>query len=134
MYSMLANIMMLLDAEQAARKAVEIIKTMVGPVLVVLAGAGAIYMVVMGVQYAKAEDDGKRQEVKKRLLNLAIGVIAVMTLGALCIGLNWQGFTRTLFGAIWGVSKQLIIKIVQFYTIFFLKLKNEKMGLCQSAK
>ena len=104
MYSMLANIMMLLDAEQAAAKAVEIIKTMVGPVLVVLAGAGAIYMVVMGVQFAKAEDEGKRQEVKKRLLNLAIGVVLVMALGILCIGLNWQGFTRTLFGAIWGVK------------------------------
>ena len=101
MYSLLANIMMLLDAAAAAQKVGEIISTMIGPVLTVLGGAGAIYMVVLGVQYAKAEDDNKRLEVKKRLINIGIGIGIIFVLATLCLALDWEAIAGELFGAIW---------------------------------
>ena len=105
MYSMLGNMMMLLDAAAAAVKVSEIMHSMIGPVLMVLGGAGAIYMIVLGVQYAKAEDDNKRTEVKKRLLNIGIGICAIFVLAALCIAVDWVGVTQDLFGGIWGAYK-----------------------------
>ena len=106
MYSMLANIMMLLDAAAAATKVGEIMRSMIGPVLIVLGGAGAIYMVVLGVQFAKAEDDNKRAEVKKRLLNIGIGIVVIFVLAALCLAIDWQGVTEGLFGGIWGAYQE----------------------------
>jgi len=75
-----------------------ILSTIVGPCLSVIGSIGVLYMIVMGVQYAKAENDEKRAEVKRRLVNLAIGVLIMGALIALCMAVRWDVLVPELFG------------------------------------
>ncbi len=51
------------------------------PVIVILGVAGMIYGIVLGVQYSKAETADKREELKKRLISAVIGIgIALVVL------------------------------------------------------
>lgn len=75
----------------------EILGTIVGPILIALGGAGAIYIIVLGVQFAKSESDEKRNEAKKRMINLAIGVVLILGLAAVCTMINWAEFIK-IFG------------------------------------
>ena len=101
MYSLLAKVSNLLAAEAAATKVGQILSTMVGPVLMVLGGASAIYMIVMGVQYARAEDDSKRSETKKRILNAFIGMVIIVVLAVLCMAIDWNALINSIFGYAW---------------------------------
>ena len=74
-----------------------ILKNWVGPIMICLGAVGAIYMVILGVQYAKSESDSKRAEAKSRMINCLIGVIAIIVLAALCIGMDWAGLAK-IFG------------------------------------
>lgn len=74
-----------------------ILSTIVGPILIALGGAGAIYIIVLGVQYARSESDDKRAEVKKRMVNLAVGVLLILGLSAICTFVDWAGFVQ-MFG------------------------------------
>lgn len=49
-------------------------------ILAVVGAAGVIYSVVLGVQLAKAEDQGKRDEAKKRLVTTIIAVAVTLVL------------------------------------------------------
>lgn len=75
----------------------DILGTIVGPILIALGGAGAIYIVVLGVQLAKSESEEKRAEAKKRMINLAIGVVLILSLAAVCTFINWAEFVQ-IFG------------------------------------
>jgi len=94
------------QASATAKKVVDIIKTMIGPVLMVLGGAGTIYIIILGVQYAKAEDNNKRLEIKKRLINLGIGVICIFVLATLCLAIPWQKLATDLFGVVWEATPE----------------------------
>ena len=48
------------------------------PMIIVLAMVGVIWVVWIGVNIAKAEDAGKAEEQKKRLINVAIAIVAVI--------------------------------------------------------
>ena len=48
------------------------------PVIIILGVAGAIYGIVLGVQFSKAETADKREETKKRLINAVIGVVIML--------------------------------------------------------
>ena len=48
------------------------------PVIIILGVAGAIYGIVLGVQFSKAETADKRDETKKRLINAVIGVVIML--------------------------------------------------------
>ena len=74
-----------------------ILSTIVGPILIALGGAGAIYIIVLGVQYARSESDDKRAEVKKRMVNLAVGVLLILGLSAICTFVDWANFVQ-MFG------------------------------------
>ena len=51
------------------------------PILLTLAGtAGAIFIVVLSVNYSKAEDASKREEAKKRLIGSIIGIVSMVAL------------------------------------------------------
>lgn len=91
----------LLAAKDAAEKVTEILKNMVGPILMALGGAGTIYVIILGVNYAKAEDDAKRKDAKKRIWNLVIGIIAMFTLAALCMSIKWDSLVTEMFGYAW---------------------------------
>lgn len=74
-----------------------ILKSWVSPVFTALSGAGIIYIIILGVQYAKSESEEKRAEAKKRMLNCLIGIIVMLVLVALCLMVNWAEFVQ-IFG------------------------------------
>ena len=51
-----------------------------GPILILLGSAGAIYAIVLGVNLSRAESSDKREEAKKRLINFVIGIVAAVLL------------------------------------------------------
>ena len=53
---------------------VSTITTVLWPLLIVVSAAGLIYSVIIGVNMAKADSTEKREEAKKRLFNLLIGM------------------------------------------------------------
>ena len=57
-------------------------QTILWPILIVVATAGSIYAIYLGINMAKAEDSGKRDEARKRLINavIAMGVTVVLIL------------------------------------------------------
>lgn len=44
------------------------------PLLVVVGAAGMIYAIIVGVQMARADSTEKREEMKKRLINIVVGL------------------------------------------------------------
>lgn len=86
------------DVAATAAKVTEILSGIVGPCLSVIGSIGVIYMVVLGVQYAKAESDEKRMNMKKRLINLAIGVVVMIVLITLCFAIKWDLVVPEMFG------------------------------------
>lgn len=74
-----------------AQKVNEIIRGWVGPLFTVIGAIGAVYIIILAVQYAKAENDNKRAEVKSRITNCVIGVISLLVIGTLCFVIDWQG-------------------------------------------
>ena len=91
------------EEQQAGRlksvsdKVHDILSTIAGPILIALGSVGVIYMVILGVQYAKSENDDKRATVKRRLVNLAIGVVAMFALAAMCMAIKWNVIVPELF-------------------------------------
>lgn len=66
------------------------------PILIVVATAGTIYAVVLGVNMARADSAEKREEAKKRVINavvaLAIMIILILLLQLFANNLgNWFG-------------------------------------------
>jgi len=85
---------------ETSDKVHQILSTIVGPCLSVIGSIGVIYIVIMGVQYAKAETDDKRAELKKRMVNLAIGVVIMIVMITLCFAIKWNEIIPDLFGYI----------------------------------
>lgn len=48
------------------------------PLTILVAVAGAIWVIVLGVNLARAETADKAQEAKKRLINVAVAMVAVI--------------------------------------------------------
>lgn len=96
----LLNIGMLLASSVAATatKVYEVLHNIVGPCLSALEGCAIIYIVILGVQYAKSENNDKRADVKKRIVNLAIGVVAIAVMITLCFAIRWDKIVPELFG------------------------------------
>ena len=68
-----------------------LMEKIVGPVLIVIGAAAAIYTIYLGVMYAKAEDASKRKEVQGRLIGAAIGVVIILVGITLCYAIDWSG-------------------------------------------
>lgn len=94
----IANKLMAVNLAKTAQKVSEILHGIVGPCLTVIGSIGVLYMVVLGVQYAKAESDEKRMNMKKRLINLAIGVLVMIVLITLCFAIKWDRIIPEMFG------------------------------------
>lgn len=84
-----------------AEKVHDILRNIAGPILTMLGSAAVIYAVVLGVQYAKAEDDGKRTELKKRVVNTVIGIAVMFVLAAMCLFIQWDAIIDDIFGYAW---------------------------------
>ena len=53
---------------------VDVLNVILIPVVSLLATAGTIYAIVLGVQMARADSTEKREEAKKRVINVLIGM------------------------------------------------------------
>lgn len=52
--------------------------TFLVPLLIAVATAGMIYAVYLGINMIRAEDTGKREEAKKRLIWAVIGIVVII--------------------------------------------------------
>lgn len=59
---------------------VNTVKIILIPLLIMVASAGTIYAVVLGVNMARADSGEKREEAKKRLINFIIGLVIIIVL------------------------------------------------------
>ena len=50
------------------------LESIVGPILIVVGAVGVIYAIYLGVMLAKAENAEKREESKKRIINVVIAI------------------------------------------------------------
>ena len=81
----------LLDAGAVAGQVSTILQAWIAPLFTVVGAIGAVYIVILAVQYAKSENDNKRGEVKSRITNCVIGVLSLLVIAALCKYVDWAG-------------------------------------------
>lgn len=56
------------------------IKAVLVPILIIVSAAGMLYAIVIGVQMARADSTDKREEAKKRLINVIVGLAIIIAL------------------------------------------------------
>lgn len=56
------------------------IMTVLIPILAIVAAAGIVWAIVLGVQMARADSTDKREEAKKRLIGLIVGIVILVVL------------------------------------------------------
>lgn len=56
------------------------VMTILVPILAIVAAAGIVWAIVLGVQMARADSSDKREEVKKRLIGLVVGIAILVVL------------------------------------------------------
>ncbi len=59
---------------------VQLIYSLLGPLLAIVGAAGTIYCVVLGVKYAKAEEPQDREKAKGALKNAITGFVLIFVL------------------------------------------------------
>lgn len=59
---------------------VNAIDTLLWPLLIIVGAAGTIYAVIIGVNMARADSAEKREESKKRLINVIVGIAITIAL------------------------------------------------------
>ncbi len=59
---------------------VSLLNQLMGPLLAIVGAAGALYCVVLGVKYAKAEEPQEREKAKGALKNAIIGFVLIFVL------------------------------------------------------
>ena len=64
---------------------VSLLNSLVGPLLAIVGAAGALYCIVLGVKFAKAEEPQDREKAKGSLKNAIIGFVLIFVL---VLGLN----------------------------------------------
>lgn len=78
----------------------DVLETVLWPVLILVGTAGMIYAVVLGVKLARAETSDEREEAKKRIINAVIALVVIVAL-ILLLQLfianapNWLGIDTT---------------------------------------
>lgn len=55
----------------------------IGPILMVVAIAGIVYSIVVGVKFVKADSKDEREEAKQKLISVIIGIVVTAVLIAL---------------------------------------------------
>ncbi len=67
-------------ATSVAKTVVSTVKSILVPVLSILGAAGIIWAIVLGVNMARADSAEKREEAKKRLISLIVGIVIMVVL------------------------------------------------------
>lgn len=60
------------------RQIIEAVKTILVPILAIVAAAGVIWAIVLGVQMARADSTDRREECKKRVIGLIVGIVVLV--------------------------------------------------------
>ena len=66
--------------DSIANPVISLINSLLGPLLGIVGAAGAIYCVVLGVKFAKAEEQQDREKAKGALKNAIIGFVLIFVL------------------------------------------------------
>ena len=66
--------------DSIANPVISLINSLLGPLLGIVGAAGAIYCVVLGVKFAKAEEQQDREKAKGALKNAVIGFVLIFVL------------------------------------------------------
>jgi len=66
--------------DQVASPIIGLINALLGPLLGIVGAAGAIFCVVLGVKFAKAEEQQDREKAKQALKNAIIGFVLIFVL------------------------------------------------------
>lgn len=77
--------------DSGTRKIRDLVEGLVWPLITLVFTAGLIYVIILGVQYAKAETSDKKDEAKKRIINACVGVVIMVLLLALLYWLLGDG-------------------------------------------
>ena len=56
------------------------VEGVIAPILGVIASAGCVYAIVLGVQMARADTADKREEAKKRMIGIIIAIVVMIAL------------------------------------------------------
>ena len=95
---------------------VNFLKSLLPYLLVVVAAAGSIYAVVLGIKMARAEDPAAREEAKKRIINfiIAFAVTAILILLLNLFVANFESIT--------GIkpAEQAVIGLLNIFVFRFL--------------
>ena len=59
---------------------VSLLNSLLGPLLAIVGAVGALYCVLLGVKYAKAEEPQDREKAKSHLKNAIIGFVLIFVL------------------------------------------------------
>ncbi|MBQ0037377.1 MAG: hypothetical protein KBS74_01760 [Clostridiales bacterium] len=59
---------------------VELLNSLLGPLLAIVSAVGGLYCVLLGVKYAKAEEPQEREKAKTHLKNAIIGFVLIFVL------------------------------------------------------
>ena len=65
---------------EVAKPIVTLLNSLMGPLLAIVGAAGALYCVVLGVKFAKAEEPQDREKAKGSLKNAIIGFVLIFVL------------------------------------------------------
>ena len=71
--------------------------TVLVPILAIVAAAGVIWAIVLGIQMARADSTEKREEAKKRLIGLIVGIVILVVL-ILFFTTLFPGILKSLIG------------------------------------
>ncbi len=66
--------------EKVTSPVVDLIYSLLGPLLAIVGAAGTIYCVILGVKFAKAEEPQDREKAKGALKNAIIGFVLIFVL------------------------------------------------------
>lgn len=67
-------------AESVTNPIIDLINSLLTPLLAVVGALGTLYCVILGVKYAKAEEPQDREKAKSHLKNAIIGFVLIFVL------------------------------------------------------
>ncbi len=65
-------------------------KQILGPVFAVVGIAAVVYAIVLGINYAKAEDADARKKVQSRLIGALVGAAIILIGATLFLAVDWE--------------------------------------------
>ena len=89
---------MITDLNSIIQPVLELCNTLVPIMLAVVGAVGALWCILLGVKYAKADDPQEHEKAKKGLINAIIGFVLIFVLLIMLnIGTNvltdwWDGY------------------------------------------